>query len=169
MADRTFIAEAVEVLMRDPALPRPVVILEAGCGSASEVVLPFEKRIVGIDIDRAQLEHNDLVEKIEGDLQTYDLPQNAFDLVACVDVLEHLPFPEKALANMSRSLKPGGYLLVASDECVREKGADWPKLVWILDMRREERLDLANQRCGARPATRTATAANPHTPANQSP
>jgi SAM-dependent methyltransferase len=123
MADRTIIAEAVEVLLRDPALPRPVVILEAGCGSASEVLMPFEKKIVGIDIDAAQLEHNDLVEKkIQGDLQTYDLPQNAFDLVACVDVLEHLPFPEKALANMSRSVKPGGYLLVAGPEPYSYKG-----------------------------------------------
>ena len=87
--------------------PRQVVILEAGCGSASEVVLPFEKRIVGIDIDAEQLKHNDAVEqKIQGDLQTYDLPQNAFDLVTCVDVLEHLQFPEKALANMFRSVSP---------------------------------------------------------------
>jgi SAM-dependent methyltransferase len=123
MADRTIIAEAVEVLMQDPALPRPVVILEAGCGSASEVVLPFEKRIVGIDIDAEQLKHNDTVgQKIEGDLQTYELPQNAFDLVACVDVLEHLPFPERALANMSRSVKPGGYLLVAGPEPYSYKG-----------------------------------------------
>ena len=31
-------------------------------------------------------------------------------------------------------------LLVVSDECVREKGADWPKLVWLLDARREDNL-----------------------------
>jgi SAM-dependent methyltransferase len=123
MADRAIIAEAVEVLIQDRALPRQVVILEAGCGSASEVVLPFEKRIVGIDIDAEQLKHNDAVEqKIQGDLQTYDLPQNAFDLVTCVDVLEHLQFPEKALANMFRSVKPGGYLLVAGPEPYSYKG-----------------------------------------------
>ena len=31
-------------------------------------------------------------------------------------------------------------LLVVSDECVRDRGADWPKLVWILDARREDNL-----------------------------
>jgi SAM-dependent methyltransferase len=123
MADRGIIAEAAQVVIRDPALPKPVVILEAGCGSTSDVILPFEMRIVGIDIDPEQLKRNDKLDnKIQGDLQTYDLPQNAFDLVACVDVLEHIPFPEKALANMSRSVKPGGYLLVAGPEPYSYKG-----------------------------------------------
>ncbi|HUK10081.1 MAG TPA: hypothetical protein VLX09_19575 [Stellaceae bacterium] len=31
-------------------------------------------------------------------------------------------------------------LLVVSDECVREAGLDWPKLVWVLDARREDNL-----------------------------
>ncbi len=49
----------------------------------------------------------------------------------------HPPFPgftHTAMPLFDRDL------LVASDECVREKGADWPKLVWILDMRREDNL-----------------------------
>jgi len=123
MADPAIITEAVQVLMRDPALPKPVLVLEAGCGSSSDVYLPFEKRVAGIDIDVDQLKHNDRIEtKIQGDLQAYELPQNAFDIVACVDVLEHLPFPEKALANMSRSVKPGGYLLIAGPEPYSYKG-----------------------------------------------
>jgi hypothetical protein len=31
-------------------------------------------------------------------------------------------------------------LLVVSDECVRNKGVDWPKLVWVVDMRQEDKL-----------------------------
>src|SRR5215469_9234932 len=31
-------------------------------------------------------------------------------------------------------------LYVVSDECVRTEGADWPKLVWLLDARREDNL-----------------------------
>jgi hypothetical protein len=31
-------------------------------------------------------------------------------------------------------------LLIVSDECVRDGGADWPKLVWVLDMRLESNL-----------------------------
>ncbi|MFZ0418043.1 MAG: class I SAM-dependent methyltransferase [Candidatus Sulfotelmatobacter sp.] len=123
MADRAIITEAVQILMCDPTLPKPLLVLEAGCGSTSDMELPLAKQIVGIDIDAEQLQQNHQVErKIQGDLQTYDLPLDAFDLVACVDVLEHLPFPEKALANMSRSVKPGGYLLVAGPEPYSYKG-----------------------------------------------
>jgi SAM-dependent methyltransferase len=123
MADPTIISEAVQILVRDPAFPKKAIVLEAGCGSTSDVNLPFEKKIVGIDIDADQLAHNSrLEEKIQGDLQTYALPPGAFDLVACVDVLEHLPHPEKAFANISKSLKPGGYLLIAGPEPYSYKG-----------------------------------------------
>jgi SAM-dependent methyltransferase len=123
MADPAIISEAVQILVHDPTLPNTVMVLEAGCGSTSDVNLPFEKTIVGIDIDAEQLRHNDRVEtKIRGDLQTYELPPNEFDLVACVDVLEHLPSPEKAFVNMSKSVKPGGYLLIAGPEPYSYKG-----------------------------------------------
>jgi len=49
----------------------------------------------------------------------------------------HPPFPgfsHTAMPLFDRDL------LVVSDECVRDKGADWPKLVWILDMRKEDNL-----------------------------
>jgi SAM-dependent methyltransferase len=123
MAIKSIITEAVQILREDPSLPKPVTVLEAGCGSTSDVELPFDKRIVGIDIDPEQLKHNDLLDvRIQGDLQTYELPRNEFDIVVCVDVLEHLPFPEKAIANMSKSVKPGGYLLIAGPEPYSYKG-----------------------------------------------
>ena len=31
-------------------------------------------------------------------------------------------------------------ILIVSDECTRPKGEDWPKLVWVVDMRREDKL-----------------------------
>jgi SAM-dependent methyltransferase len=123
MADPVIIAEAVQIVAHDPALSKPVTVLEAGCGSTSDVFLPFENKIVGIDVDIEQLNHNERVQtKIQGDLQTYDLPTNNFDLVACVDVLEHLPQAEKAFENISRSVKPGGYLLIAGPEPYSYKG-----------------------------------------------
>jgi len=123
MADPAVITEAVQVLTRDSTLPKTVAVLEAGCGSTSDVYLPFDKEVVGIDIDPEQLRHNDRVKtKIQGDLQTYELPRNQFDLIACVDVLEHLPLPDKAMTNMIGSLKPGGYLLIAGPEPYSYKG-----------------------------------------------
>jgi hypothetical protein len=49
----------------------------------------------------------------------------------------HPPFPgftHTAMPIFDRDL------LVVSDECVRERGGDWPKLVWLLDMRKEDNL-----------------------------
>lgn len=123
MANPAIVDEAVQVLMADPALQKGLVVLEAGCGSTSDVKLPGKKKVVGIDIDAEQLEHNDLLDvKIQGDVQTYELPENEFHIVVCVDVLEHLPFPERAIANISRSVKPGGYLLIAGPEPYSYKG-----------------------------------------------
>lgn len=42
-----------------------------------------------------------------------DLPPSHFDVVSLNDVLEHLPYPEPALAIAKRILKPGGTLLLS--------------------------------------------------------
>ena len=49
----------------------------------------------------------------------------------------HPPFPgfsHTAMPLFDRDI------LVVSDEAIRDKAGDWPKLVWILDMRREDNL-----------------------------
>ncbi|MBI2300817.1 MAG: methyltransferase domain-containing protein, partial [Armatimonadetes bacterium] len=40
------------------------------------------------------------------------LPDGGFSLVACIDVLEHLPDPSAAFAGLQRVLRPGGLLLL---------------------------------------------------------
>ncbi len=83
MAVKVIVDEAVNVLISDLKEAKRIAVLEAGCGSTSDVELPFEKTVVGIDVDSEQLEHNDKLDsKIQGDLQTYELPPNAFDVVA---------------------------------------------------------------------------------------
>ena len=89
-------------------------ILEAGCGSGSNISIPPNAYVVGIDISAEELSKNTSVhETIVGDLETYDLPRDAFDLVVCWDVLEHLHRPELAMASMVTSVRPGGLLLLA--------------------------------------------------------
>lgn len=41
-----------------------------------------------------------------------DFPSDHFDLIICFDTLHHIPNVRKVLAEMSRCLRPGGYLLV---------------------------------------------------------
>lgn len=89
-------------------------ILEAGCGSGSNIVIPPTAHVTGIDISLEELEKNSVVkEKIVGDLETYKLPENSYDLVVCFDVLEHLNRPALAMASMASAVKPGGLLLLA--------------------------------------------------------
>jgi SAM-dependent methyltransferase len=89
-------------------------ILEAGCGSGSNIVIPQNAHVTGIDISSEELDKNTVVkEKIIGDLETYKLLENSYDLVVCFDVLEHLNRPALAMASMASAVKPGGLLLLA--------------------------------------------------------
>lgn len=100
-----------------------VKVLEAGCGIASYFNFGARTYLVGIDISDQQLQQNDVIqERILGDIQTYPLPRNEFDVVVCWMVLEHLSRPKDALANMFRSLKPGGILILGIPNLLSVKG-----------------------------------------------
>ncbi len=100
-----------------------IKVLDAGCGSVSHVRFNCAAHTVGIDISKDQLEHNPIVqEKILGDLQTFSLPKEEFDVVVCWFVVEHLSRPENALLNMFRSLKPGGLLILTFPNLLSFKG-----------------------------------------------
>lgn len=98
-------------------------LLEAGCGSASYFGFDDIVKSVGIDIDEDQLQKNTLLdEKILGDLETYPLPTAEYDVVVCWDVIEHLSRPQKALANLFNSVKPGGLVILGFPNLISFKG-----------------------------------------------
>jgi SAM-dependent methyltransferase len=108
--NRAALQEIIERSLGSVATPH---ILEAGCGSVTNIKFPGESHITGIDISRRELEANRILsERVVGDLQTYEFPADTFDLIVCWDVLEHLPLPEKALEHFTVALKPGGLLLI---------------------------------------------------------
>lgn len=91
-----------------------VEVLEAGCGSASKITFGDNVYVTGIDISETQLERNSLLnEKILGDIQTYQLPSEYYDIIICWDVLEHIKRPDDALANFYRGVKSGGLIVLA--------------------------------------------------------
>lgn len=92
---------------------KPVRVLDAGCGEASSLPLPRGVHVVGIDRSAAALARNEhLDEAILGDLEIDRLPDAAFDVVICWNVLEHLRRPERALENLSEALRTGGLLVL---------------------------------------------------------
>lgn len=62
----------------------------------------------------AQREFN--VQVRVGDIECLDAPNESFDVVVMWDIIEHIIRPIKALTEVTRVLKPGGYLFVSTDD-----------------------------------------------------
>ncbi|AEG61042.1 class I SAM-dependent methyltransferase [Desulforamulus ruminis] len=90
-------------------------ILDAGCGAGGNMVF-LEKygSVMGIDISPEMVEHCKkigLMARRES-VTRLSFEDQSFDLVLCLDVLEHLENDQKALEELKRVLRPGGLLLI---------------------------------------------------------
>jgi SAM-dependent methyltransferase len=98
-------------------------VLDDGCGRKSAVKMHERWHVVGIDASADQLARNQrLNESVLDDVQTHIWPANAFDLIVCWDVLEHLPRPMTALDNLASALRPQGVLAIAVPNVSSLKG-----------------------------------------------
>ena len=91
-------------------------VLDAGCGSASWLFDLTACDVTGIDISPKQLDRNKLLKtKVCADLQAYenDAWLNSFDLILCLDVLEHLQNPTQVVEKFMSWVKPGGSIILA--------------------------------------------------------
>ncbi len=110
----------LEARLADQVPPR---VLEAGCGSCSWFDLSNRARVVGIDISAKQLQRNTLIhESVLGDITTHRFEPGSFDIIVCIDVLEHLSRPEAALANFREALAAGGLLILKIPNALSWKG-----------------------------------------------
>ncbi|MBM4464818.1 MAG: class I SAM-dependent methyltransferase [Chloroflexi bacterium] len=86
-------------------------VLDAGCGRAGVIGLFRDKAglTVGLDADLASLCDNvGLHQAVLGRLAALPFATASFDLVISSWVIEHLPEPERAFAEIARVLRPGG-------------------------------------------------------------
>lgn len=106
----TYLEKLAAVRRHLSGLPPGTAVLDAGCG---EGVLVQEYsgvlRIEGVDANY----RSELVR--EGSLTALPYADASFDQVLCLDVLEHLTFPEQplAMAELFRVLTPGGGALIS--------------------------------------------------------
>ena len=110
--------------------------LEVGCGTGAfaRCLADEFERVVAIDLApemiRRARELSRSKANIEfraGDFTEHDLPANAFDCVATIATLHHLPV-EETLKRLATALRPGGVLLVL-DVYEPRSASDW---LWSL-------------------------------------
>lgn len=113
-ARREILAALIE---REIQLPESARILEIGCGTGHNFGM-FGRfgRVDGIEIDgAARAIASSRLGHAVGDAPLPDLlgvPERHYDLVALLDVLEHIADDRAALASIARKLKPGGRILI---------------------------------------------------------
>jgi 2-polyprenyl-3-methyl-5-hydroxy-6-metoxy-1,4-benzoquinol methylase len=126
--DRKFAVLAEEIGELLPA----DAYLDAGCGdgrflAALAAIGPVPKRVVGVDIAdtilatarRAAAAAGLDPELVRGNLERLPLADAEFDLVVSIQVVEHLLDPAAGVRELARVLRPGGALLLSTDNRAR--------------------------------------------------
>jgi SAM-dependent methyltransferase len=97
-------------------LPAPASVLDAGCGSGRNLVeLARFGPVAGIELTPQAAAV--AIDRAIGDVRVgpvESLPWNdaTFDLVTCLDVLEHTPDDRVTLRELRRVTRPGGFLVL---------------------------------------------------------
>jgi SAM-dependent methyltransferase len=112
-------ARVGDVLLEEVGARPGVRLLDVGCGPATiaarAAILGAE--VVGLDLAGGMLElgreRHPHLELIEGDAEHLPFPDGAFHAVVGGFVLNHVPSPERAMAEAARVLASGGRLAVA--------------------------------------------------------
>jgi SAM-dependent methyltransferase len=97
-------------------LPEGARILDAGCGSGRMLQeLADYGEVSGIELDpdaAAAAASRGFGEVKVGRLEELPWESDMFDLITCLDVIEHTPDDRHTLSELRRATKPGGWLLV---------------------------------------------------------
>lgn len=92
------------------------VVLDLGCGFGVYGELAFEmgsKSIVGFDLVKDYFAKTKGIEYIQGDACNLPFANSTFDVIFLIEVLEHLPHPEKSLQEIRRVSKKSSLLLIS--------------------------------------------------------
>ncbi len=115
-------------------------LLDLGCGAGDFLVVAREAghEVVGQDISPYFVDYcrTELgLEVFEETIDKLPLEAGTFDLVTAFDVIEHHPDPAAMLQNISRLLKPNGFVLVTTHDIgnilAKSYGVNWRQIAAI--------------------------------------
>lgn len=100
-------------------------VLDVGCGGGilSEAMARRGARVLGIDLAQAALEVAELHAVDAGVSVEYRLESAeelargapaSFDIITCMEMLEHVPEPEHVIEALARIVRPGGHVFIST-------------------------------------------------------
>jgi malonyl-CoA O-methyltransferase len=103
-------------------------VVEVGCGMGRflKVVRAVRPEAVCTGVDPSPRLTSHLppeVDRVLGRLESIPLPANTFDVVFSVEAIEHCPNPSRAVAELIRVARPGGWIVV-----IDKQRAHWGRL-----------------------------------------
>ncbi|MFH1519344.1 MAG: class I SAM-dependent methyltransferase [Candidatus Omnitrophota bacterium] len=101
-------------------------VLDVGCskGYMAKELNKKGCKVTGVEIDKnaARAAKNYCVDVINADIEKQDelpCPENSFDYILCLDVLEHLMRPDVILNKLKRYLSPNGEIIISIPNIAR--------------------------------------------------
>ncbi|MCX7545606.1 bifunctional 2-polyprenyl-6-hydroxyphenol methylase/3-demethylubiquinol 3-O-methyltransferase UbiG [Marinicella gelatinilytica] len=100
-------------------------VLDVGCGGGvlSEALAALGAQVTGLDLAESSLQTAKLhllESGLDVDYQNQDVAtfseanQGQFDVVCCLEMLEHVPDPKGIITSCLKALKPGGWLFLST-------------------------------------------------------
>jgi len=95
-------------------------VLECGCGAGrfTEVLLGRGARVTSVDLSDAveanqeNFPQGEAHRTAQADILRLPFPQQRYDVVFCLGVIQHTPKPEETIARLYDHVKPGGWLVI---------------------------------------------------------
>lgn len=98
-----------------PLLGKGKILLDAGSGRLEEQTLRNEILATGVKLETLDMFPGEGVDHV-GDVAHTGFADNSYDVILCMQVLEHVTDPASVCRELFRILKPGGFALITAPQ-----------------------------------------------------